>query len=36
MDMIKHSRSTQSNTFAISLENLKKEIRDGVHCFVCR
>ena len=31
MSMIKHSQSTQSNKFAISLEYLKKENRNGVH-----
>ena len=31
MGMIKHSQSTQSRKFAISLQYLKKEIRDGVH-----
>ena len=31
MGMIKHSQSTQSNTFAISLEYLKKEGSIGVH-----
>ena len=29
--MNNHSQSTQSNKFAISLQYLKKEIRDGVH-----
>ena len=29
--MIKHSQSTQSNKFAISLQNFKIEVRDGVH-----
>ena len=29
--MIKHSQSTQSNKFAISLQYLKEEIRDRVH-----
>ena len=29
--MIKHSQITQSNTFAISLQYLKKEVMDGVH-----
>ena len=29
--MIKHSQSTQSNKFAISLQYLKKEVRKGVH-----
>ena len=31
MGMIKHSQSTQSNKFAISLQYLEKEIRNGVH-----
>ena len=31
MDMIQHSQSTQSNKFAISLQYLKKEVRNGVH-----
>ena len=31
MGMIKHSQSTQINKFAISLQYLKKEVRDGVH-----
>ena len=31
MDMIKHSQSTQGNKFAISLQYLNKEVRDGVH-----
>ena len=31
MGMIKHSQSTQSNNFAISLQYLKKEVRNGVH-----
>ena len=29
--MIKDSQSTQSNKFAISLQYLKKEVRNGVH-----
>ena len=29
--MTKHYQSTQSNKFAISLQYLKKEIRDGFH-----
>ena len=29
--MIKHSQSTQSNKFAISLQYLKKEVRGGVY-----
>ena len=31
MDMIKHSHSTQSNKFAISLQYLKKEVKDRAH-----
>ena len=31
MGMIRHSQSTQSKEFAISLQYLKREIRDGVH-----
>ena len=31
MDMIKHSQSTQSNKFVISLQYLIKEVRDGFH-----
>ena len=31
MDMIKHSQSTQSNKFGISLQYLKKEVRNGAH-----
>ena len=31
--MIKHSKSTQSNQFAISLQYLKKEVRNGIHLF---
>ena len=30
LDMVKPSQSTQSNKFAISLQYLKKEVRDGV------
>ena len=30
MDIIQHSQSTQSNKFAISLKNLKKEVGNGV------
>ena len=30
MGMIKHSQSTQINKFAISLQYLKKEVREGV------
>ena len=30
MDMIKYSQSTQSNKFAISLQYLEKEVRNGV------
>ena len=29
--IIKHSQSTQSKKFAISLQYLKKEVRNGVH-----
>ena len=29
--MVKHSQSTQSNKFAISLQYLKKEVRGGVY-----
>ena len=29
--MIKHSQITQSNKFAISLQYLKKEVRNGGH-----
>ena len=31
MGMIKHSQSTQSNKFAIQLQYLTKEVRDGAH-----
>ena len=31
MDMVKNSQSTQSNKFAVSLQYLKKEVRNGVH-----
>ena len=31
MVMIKHSQGTQSNKFAVSLQYIKKEVRDGVH-----
>ena len=31
MDMIKHPQITQSNMFAISLQYLKKEVRNGGH-----
>ena len=31
LGMIKHSQSTQSNKFAISLQYLKKEVRKAVH-----
>ena len=34
--MIKHSQSTQSNKFPISLLYLKKEVKKGVHFFACR
>ena len=33
MSMFKHSQSTQSDKFAISLKYLKKEVRDEVHFF---
>ena len=36
MGMIKHSQSTQSNKFAMSLQYLKKEVRNGVLFFPCR
>ena len=31
MGMIKHSQNAQSNKFAISIQYLKKEVRDGIH-----
>ena len=31
MSIIKHSQSIQSNKFAISLQYLKKEVKNGVH-----
>ena len=31
MVMVKYSQSTQGNKFAISLQYLKQEVRDGVH-----
>ena len=31
LDMIKHSQSTQSNKFVISLQYLEKEFRKGVN-----
>ena len=31
MGMIRHSQSTRSNKFAISLQYLKKELMDGAH-----
>ena len=31
MDMIKHTQITQSNKFAISLQHLKKEVRNAGH-----
>ena len=31
MGMIKHSQSTQSSKFAISIQYLKKYVQDGVH-----
>ena len=33
MGMIKHSKSTQSNKFAVSLQYLEKEVKNGVHFF---
>ena len=33
IDLIKHSQSTQRNKFAISLQYLKKEIRNWVYFF---
>ena len=33
--MIRHSQTTQSNKFAISLQYLKREGRDGIHFFAC-
>ena len=33
MTMIKHSQSTQSKKFAISLQYFKKEVRNRVHFF---
>ena len=33
MGMIKHSECTQSKMFAISLQYLKKEVRNGVHFY---
>ena len=30
VDLIKHSQSTESNKLAISLQYLKKEVRNGV------
>ena len=31
MGFIKHSQSTQSNKLAMSLQYLKKEVRNGIH-----
>ena len=31
LGLIKHSQSTQSNKFAVSLQYLKKEVRKGVY-----
>ena len=31
MNMIKHSQSTQNNNFGISVQYLKKGVRDGLH-----
>ena len=36
MGVIKHSQGSQSYKFAISLQYLKKEVRDRVHFFACR
>ena len=36
MDMIRHAQITQSNKFAISLQYLRKEVKNGVHFFACR
>ena len=33
MGMIKHSQSTQNNKFQISLQYLKKDVKDGIHVF---
>ena len=33
MGMINHSQSTKSSKFIISLQYLKKEVKDGVHFF---
>ena len=34
--IVKHSQSTQSNKFAISLQYIEKEVRKGVHFFASR
>ena len=34
MGMIKHSQITQSSNFAISLQHLKKEIKNGGHFWL--
>ena len=31
MGLIKHSQTTQSSKFALSLQYLRKEVRDGAH-----
>ena len=31
MGIVKHSQGSQNNKFAISLQYLKKEIKNGVH-----
>ena len=31
MGVVKHSESTQSNKFAISLQHFKREVRDGTY-----
>ena len=36
LGMIKHSQSTQSNMFAISLQSLKERRQEGSSCFACR
>ena len=36
MGMVKHSQSSHNSNFAISLQFLRKEVRNGVHIFACR
>ena len=36
MGMVKHSQSFQNSKFAMSLQYLKKEVRDEVNFFACR